>query len=273
MMERRLKPSAKVLSRVRVAEIRANPYQPRALFDEESIRALARSIEENGLLSPLLLRRSAGDGYTLIAGERRLRALRVLGRSWVDAIVMEADEADMRALSLIENIQREQLTFLEEAQAMRELLRETGMTQDALARRLGRSPSSVANLLRLLRLPEAVRRAVGEEKLTERHARALLKLDGDEKAQLDAVRRITRGQLNVRQTDALIESFLRERRAASHKVKGVVRDARMFVNAISGTVEKLRKVGVNAALRVEETSESVEILVTLRKGMKEERKG
>lgn len=189
MMERRLKPSAKVLSRVRVAEIRANPYQPRALFDEESIRALARSIEENGLLSPLLLRRSAGDGYTLIAGERRLRALRVLGRSWVDAIVMEADEADMRALSLIENIQREQLTFLEEAQAMRELLRETGMTQDALARRLGRSPSSVANLLRLLRLPEAVRRAVGEEKLTERHARALLKLDGDEKAQLDAVRR------------------------------------------------------------------------------------
>ena len=92
MMERRLKPSAKVLSRVRVAEIRANPYQPRALFDEESIRALARSIEENGLLSPLLLRRSAGDGYTLIAGERRLRALRVLGRSWVDAIVMEAEK-------------------------------------------------------------------------------------------------------------------------------------------------------------------------------------
>ena len=90
---------------------------------------------------------------------------------------------------------------------------------------------------------------------------------------MDAVRRITRGQLNVRQTDALIESLLRERRAASRKVKGVVRDARMFVNAISGTVEKLRKVGVNAALRVEETSESVEILVTLRKGMKEERKG
>ncbi|MDO4828757.1 MAG: ParB/RepB/Spo0J family partition protein, partial [Clostridia bacterium] len=164
---------------------------------------------------------------------------------------------------------REQLTFLEEAQAMRELLRETGMTQDALARRLGRSPSSVANLLRLLRLPEAVRRTVGEEKLTERHARALLKLDGDEKAQLDAVRRITRGQLNVRQTDALIEGLLRERRAASRKVKGVVRDARMFVNAISGTVEKLRKAGVNAALRVEETSESVEILVTFRKGVRE----
>lgn len=273
MMERRLKPSVRELSRVRVTEIRANPYQPRALFDEENIRALARSIEENGLLSPLLLRRSAGGGYTLIAGERRLRALRVLGRGWADAIVMEADETDMRALSLIENIQREQLTFLEEAQAMRELLRETGVTQDALARRLGRSPSSVANLLRLLRLPEAVRQAVGEEKLTERHARALLKLDGDEKAQLDAVRRITRGQLNVRQTDALIESLLRERRAASRRVKGVVRDARMFVNAISGTVEKLRKAGVNAALRVEETNESVEILVTLRKGAKEERRG
>ena len=102
-------------------------------------------------MSPLLLRRSAGDGYTLIAGERRLRALRVLGRSWVDAIVMEADEADMRALSLIENIQREQLTFLEEAQAMRELLRETGMTQDALARRLGYSESTLARALRTAR--------------------------------------------------------------------------------------------------------------------------
>ena len=158
MMEslRRTGKTEKQLVRVRVKEIRLNPYQPRNAFDEAAIEGLAQSIRGNGLISPITLRRLPQGGYGLIAGERRLRALRLIGAVWTDAMVMDADEAETRVLSLIENIQRESLSFFEEARAVRELLRASGETQDAIARKLGRSPSFVANRLRILRLPDEV---------------------------------------------------------------------------------------------------------------------
>ena len=144
---------ARAMVRVKLREIRNNPYQPREAFDEKAIEGLAQSIRENGLISPLALRRAPGGGYFLVAGERRLRALKLLGKSFADAVILDAGEEESRVLSLIENVQREDLSFFEEARALREILKSTGMTQDALARRVGSSPSAVANRLRLLRLP------------------------------------------------------------------------------------------------------------------------
>lgn len=255
----------RALERVRIKEIRLNPYQPRTSFDEAGIAGLAQSIRECGLISPLALRRAPEGGYLLVAGERRLRALSLLGRSWADAIIIEADEAESRAISLIENIQREELNFFEEAQAMRELIRFTGITQDALAKKLGRNPSTVANRLRLLKLPEAVRDVILSARLSERHARALLILDGDTQAQLRIADAAARKGLNVKQLESMIEGARAQKQAARPRVKTVLRDKRMFVNAVADTVKRLVQSGVRASYRVEEDDKTVSVIVSIPK--------
>ena len=267
MMENLIKPrkTEKALVRVRIRDIKANPYQPRTIFDETAIDQLALSIKENGLISPLTLRRLDGGGYALIAGERRLRALKKLGKNWADAVVMEADEAESRAMSLIENIQRENLTFFEEARAVRDLLRATGQTQDAVARKLGHSPSFVANRLRLLRLPDDVQKIIMEGSLSERHARALLVLENAlDKLRMAAEEAAKKG-LNVKQTEALVAAYQKEMERPKRKLKTVIRDQRMFVNAIKDTVKRLTDSGVSVNYRVEEDDDAVNVIVSLPK--------
>ncbi len=249
--------------RVEVSQLAPNPRNPRKRFVEADIRALAASIARYGLLSPLVVRR-VNSGYELIAGERRLRALRLLAWKSAPCVVLEADDLESRLMALIENIAREDLHYLEEAEAYRAILREHGITQEELARRLGRSPSAIANRLRLLKLPAEVRALLrSTPALSERHARALLKLP-DAARQLEAARRAGRENMSVRRLEALVEQLAQEEPPQPRRhVTRLFRDGRMFVNAVLNTVRQLNALGVPAASRVTRLPGRIEITVTL----------
>ena len=260
---RREKARGHVLERVRIREIQDNPYQPRMEFDETALNGLISSIRENGLITPVTVRRDpAAGGYILIAGERRIRALRALGRNWTDAYILEADEIESRAISLIENIQREQLNVFEEAEGMKELLRASGITQEALSRKLGRNPSTVANRLRLLKLPMDVRKVILEGNLTERHARALLKIGDDSETQYALALKAAQKGLTVKKLEALVEKEKEKMILRKKKLKTILRDKRMFINAVKDTVKRLMDAGLPIESRVDETDEEVSVIVT-----------
>lgn len=158
-----------------VSEIRPNPYQPRKIFEQSALEDLASSIRQHGVFTPILVRKSL-HGYDLIAGERRLRASKMAGRAEIPAIIVDFDEQQMMEISLLENIQREDLNVIEEAKAYNQLLKNLGYTQEQLASRVGKSREHITNLLRLLKLPENVQNYVIARKLSMGHARALLGL-------------------------------------------------------------------------------------------------
>lgn len=232
----------------------------RSQFPEDSIRALAESIRRYGLLSPILVR-AVGNRYQLIAGERRLRAMLMLGMRFADAFVENVTDLEAALMALIENIQREPLSYLDEAEAYRALMRDYCLSQRELAVRLGRSQGAVANRLRLLGLSNAVRGALVKSRLTERHARALLRLKSEE-ARLEAVRRADEQGLSVRQLEALIE---RMQKADTGRVKLFFRDERMFVNTVLEAVKALRRAGVNARSHIVEREKAIDVVVTLPK--------
>ncbi len=252
--------------RIEISRIGLNPYQPRRQPpDEGGLRELAESIRQFGLLSPLLVRRAGNGNYELIAGERRLRAIKMLGHSHVDAIVMSATERDSALLALIENLQREDLHFLDEAESCRRILREHDLTQEELAATLGKSPSALANLLRLLRLGRNVRLYIREHGLSERHARSLLKLTG-EAEQLRFARMAVQANLSVRQLESQIEAQLHSSASqpTQHSTSILMRDSRLVINALKDTVRQLKRIGVPASSRVEAHEDYYDIIVTIR---------
>lgn len=194
------------LLEIPVGAVAANPRQPRTGFDEESLRALARSIQEVGILQPVVVRRKNG-GYELVAGERRVRAARLAGLATIPAIIREADDADALREALIENLHREDLGALEQAEAFRELLEELGVTQETLGQRLGMSRAHIANTIRLLQLPPEVQRLLAEGKVQAGHARALLALE-DPEAQLSLALRVVAEGLSVRQVEDAVRSYV-----------------------------------------------------------------
>ena len=260
---------SKRLVEVNVASIHPNPYQPRATFDEESIAELAQSIQQVGLLQPLLVRK-VDDGYELVAGERRLRAVTSLGMEKVACIVQQDIEDESSAMmALIENLQREDLHYLEEAQCYQKLLETYGLTQEELANRLGKSQSSIANKLRLLKLSDEVKAAMTEKRLSERHARALLKLT-DDKQRLDAVERIAEKGLSVKETEQMVEKTLNE--AYDEKQDGakprpklmrIVRDYRLFMNTINQAVNQLRESGMTVEVEQSDRADGVDIKISV----------
>ena len=250
------------ICRLELASISPNPCQPRRCFDEDELRSLAESIRRFGLLSPLLVRRCEG-GYELIAGERRLRAMKLLGWSHAEAIVSSSPDRDCALLGLIENLQREDLHFFDEAEACRRILRDHGLSQEELAENLGKSPSALANLLRLLKLNRSVRSFIRESGLSERHARALLRLSAPEQ-QLEFARRASDGHLSVRQLETLIGEPLKQKKNISAKVTPLIRDNRLVINALRDTVRQLRKIGVPVSSRVETRDDLCEIIITIR---------
>ncbi len=255
--------SGRQLARISLQEITPNPSQPRQIFSENAILELAGSIRRYGLLSPLIVRRAEeGAGYELIAGERRLRALKLLGEEETEAVVLNASSRESALMALTENLQRENLSFFEEAEAYQTLLSEHGLSRDELAGRLSRSPSAVANRLRLLKLPASVRAGITVSSLTERHARALLRLSSEDD-QLEALDKTVRLQLSVRSLEQLIERMIREKAASTQQVRGVYRDHRMFVNAMMNTVRALQTSGVGVTSRVVDRAEGVEITVVI----------
>lgn len=255
--------SERAIVRIPIGAIAPSPYQPRHAFTESSIAELAESIRQHGLLTPLLVRRIGAERYELIAGERRLRALTRLGRTHADAIVLTAFDRDCAQLALIENLQRENLHYLDEAEAFRAILDGGDITQEALARSLSISASALANRLRLLKLPEPVRRALREHGLSERHARALLRLN-DESVQLSLIREASSRHMSVKQLEARIARQQRESPAPQQHVSRIVRDNRIVINAVLDTVKELNRIGVRADSRVEEHDDSVTVIVTIR---------
>lgn len=248
------------LVRLPVDVISPAPGQARRVFSQQSIEELAASIKKYGLLSPICVRK-CGSGFELVAGERRLRAVALLGEKTIFALVRPSDAREAALLGLMENLQREQLKYLEVAEGLRALISTHGFSQEALGKMLGLSQSSVANKLRLLGLSESVRCALMDSDLSERHARALLRLEGED-AQLRAIKRAREGALSVRQTEDMIARMIREK-PEKRRYRIYLRDRRMLVNAVLDVVKSLNQAGVMATSRVENYSDRVEVTVTL----------
>lgn len=243
--------------------IKPNPYQPRRDFDD--LEGLAQSICENGILQPLTVRREDGE-IQLVAGERRLRAARMLGMPAVPCIVVEMTGRNSAAVALIENIQRRDLSVFDEAEAIAKLIDYYGMTQEDAALKLGKSQSTIANKLRLLKLSENLRKKISEYGLTERHARALLKL-ADEEKQLEAVESVHSRDLNVEATERLIEGMMKKQREQDslRKRSAAFKDVRLFVNTINKAIEMMKAAGINADSQKFQDENYIEYIVRIPK--------
>ena len=227
-----------------VEQIAPNPHQPRREFAPGPLAELAESIRRHGIIQPLSVRRR-DDGWELIAGERRLRAAKLAGLQTVPCLEMQVDKQDSAILALIENIQRRDLHYLEEAAAIAAYLRQSGSTQEEAAALLGRSPSALANKLRLLRLSPDCCRLLTEHDLTERHARALLRLE-DEEERLNALHHIIRQHLNVAQTEQYIDKRLAQLQTTPPSGRRVflLKDVRLFLNSLDRGLRLVREAGI-----------------------------
>lgn len=245
-----------------LGRIRPNPQQPRRSFDEEGLAELAASIRSCGILQPLTVRR-AGEGYELVAGERRLRAARIAGLREVPCLVAQVGEEDSALLALMENLQRRDLDCWEEAQAIARLISRYGLSQEEAARRLGQAQPTVANKLRLLRLPEDVRALLRENGLTERHARALLRLQ-DPEVQRRAAGDMVRRGMNVAQAEAYVEKLLQSAQVTPPRGRStyIIKDVRLFLNSVDRGLHLMRQAGVDAGWNRQDTDR--EILLTIR---------
>lgn len=235
---------------VRLSDIEPNPRQPRQDFDAASLEELAQSIRENGVITPITLRRT-GDTYQIIAGERRWRASRMAGLHEIPAIVLDVDEQTGYALALIENLQREDLNPMEEAEGYRRLTQELGLTQEQAAQRVGVSRPAVANALRLLNLPVSISALLREKKLSAGHARALLPLEKPECME-QAAAVILEQQLSVRQTEALVKQLLKSPRQAKEKAPDIyVRDLERSMSSLTGHKITIRHGAKKGTLTIE----------------------
>ena len=252
-----------------IDKIVPNPRQPRRHFDEQALRELAESIRQHGVLQPLSVQRTAG-GYVLVAGERRLRAAGMAGLTHVPCLLVRASDEDSAVLALIENLQRCDLHYLEEAQAIARLIAQYGLSQEEAARRLGRSQSAVANKLRLLRLGEPCAAVLRQYGLTERHARAVLRLEGEER-QLAALRKMGETGMNVAAAEAYVEELLHEvqRQEPPRRPIYVIKDVRLFLNSLRRGMDTIRRAGVDAQYDKEESEEGITITIRIPKGRPE----
>ncbi|MYL34439.1 nucleoid occlusion protein [Pontibacillus yanchengensis] len=252
-----------------IEQIQPNRYQPRSIFNPEKIEELAQTIHTHGMIQPIVVRKivDQDEGYELIAGERRWRAVQVLGWEQVPAILREMDDTQTASVALIENLQREELSVVEEATAYSKLLEIHGLTQEALAQRLGKSQSTIANKLRLLKLPESVRQAILDRKITERHARALIALKEQEKQEKLLEEIIEKG-LNVKQTEERIEKMLSqddEPKKKKPKLKGISKDMRIAMNTIRQSLTMVSDSGIDLETDEEDYEDYYQITVKIPK--------
>lgn len=250
---------------VPIDKISLNPYQPRKIFDSDAISELAKSIKEYGVIQPITVRRNFIGGYELVSGERRLKASRLINKTHMPCIVIDVKENDSAVIALLENLQRKDLTYWEEAEAMQHLILDHKYTQEELAVKLGKSQSAVANRLRILKLPESVKNYLQENSLTERHARAILKVH-DENAQLKILKQVCEGELNVAKTEELVSKAIEkvedQRTRDNGKVMGVVH-LRMFINTINKAVDVVQKAGVMVETSKKENKNFIEYMIKI----------
>ena len=248
---------------VPLSKIVPNPYQPRKEFESEALSELADSIRQYGVLQPLLVAPGKDGTYILIAGERRLRASIMAGLGTVPVIVSEYTTQQIAEIALIENLQRKDLHYLEEAEGYEKLVNTFHLTQESMAIRVGKKQSTIANKLRLLRLPVSVRNKLHDSKLTERHARVLLKLENED-TQKAVLQKVLKGNLNVRQTEALVEKTLKENGKLDKKKPRIVivNDVRIYLNSIREIMETVKTSGIPASM--EQDMDGDDVVVTLR---------
>lgn len=252
-----------------IKNIRPNPYQPRKVFDQLMLEELSNSIKEFGVMQPINVRVINENTYELIAGERRLRAAKLASLDVIPAIVIDVNDKDSAVLALIENLQRENLNYFEEAEGYFNLINDYGLTQEDVAKQVGKSQSTIANKLRLLKLSDSVVKLLLDNNLSERHARSLLKLPSVE-LQLNILNKVIIQSLNVKNTEELIESTLNKlmdseeaKDKNNNLVKTYLKDIRIFTNTIKQAVEMMHKSGIDIDYKIKEEDNSYNINIKI----------
>jgi len=257
------KTSADEIKQIPVRDIVPSPYQPRTIFDDERIDELCQTIKTHGVIQPIVVR-VRNNTFELIAGERRWRAVKKLGLDTVPAIVRDFNDSQAASIALIENLQREGLTAIEEALAYQQLIDLHSLTQESLAQRLGKSQSTIANKIRLLNLSDPVKQALMERKITERHARALLSLDQEE-LQLKVLEDIIAKELNVKQTEARIQLLKEAVKIKKAKRISFSKDVRLALNTIRQSVDMVTSSGLQINTTEQDFEDHYEIVIKIPK--------
>jgi len=253
------------VKKIPVSLIVPNRYQPRTIFMEDKIEELALTIRTHGIIQPIVVRECEGGKFEIIAGERRWRAVQKLGWTEIPAIVKNLNDTETASVALIENLQREELTPIEEAIAYAKLLELHNLTQEALAQRLGKGQSTVANKLRLLKLPQEVQDALLQRQITERHARALIALKDKEK-QLKLLKEIIEKQLNVKQTEDRVLKLLEKSTPKPRpKLKSFSKDVRIAVNTIRQSLTMVADSGLTIDSEEEDFEDYYQITIRIPK--------
>lgn len=256
------KTTANRVIEIPVCCIAPNPAQPRVIFDDYELSQLAVSIQQNGILQPLTVRRlENGLTYELIAGERRLRACKLLNMSYVPCIIIETTNKDSAILAVVENLQRSELNYMEEAYAIKNLIDYYELTQEETAARLGIAQSTIANKLRLLKLSDEEKALVLRFKLNERQARALLRLPGERRK--SAIEAISSGQLNTAQTDRYIDELLTEKPKQKIQKRWSFKAVNLYINTFNKTIDAMKEAGINCEAKRSRTEEFMEYVVKI----------
>ena len=245
-------------------DILPNPNQPRRRFDYDELEGLAQSIRANGILQPLLVRQLDDGKYELVAGERRLRAARLTGLTKVPCIVNVISESESAVFAVLENLQRSNLDYFEEAEAIALLMSDYRLSQEEICKKLGKAQSTISNKLRLLKLSEEMRYRISRAGLSERHARALLSIT-DEVQRARALAIIIDRHLTVSESESLVEQMLRKREAPKRQMLKGFKDIRIFINTLNNAVDTIRRAGIDADSVKTETDEYVEYIVRIPK--------
>ena len=257
----------KQVQQIAVEQIIPNRFQPRKVFNEEKLDELARTIHIHGLIQPIILRKYEEDKYEIIAGERRFRAMQSLDWKEVPAIVQEMSDNETASVALIENLQREELTAIEEAEAYQGLMALNELTQEALAQRIGKSQSFIANKLRLLKLTEPIKEALLNRTITERHGRSMLALSYEEQSELLNV--IIEKKLNVKETEHLVKQKLAEKDKSQElpkkRIRKISKDFRLALNTINKSVDLIKETGMPVETKEEDLEDVYRITIEIKK--------
>ena len=266
--EIRLKKDA-VVYQIPIDKIRSNPYQNRRYFQRTPLEELAASIQTYGVLQPITVRKMSGGYYELVSGERRLQAAELAGERTIPALLVHISEYDSAVMAFVENIQRQNLTFLEEAEGLQSLIDDYGLTQEVLAEKLAKSPHYIAEKLRILKLEDPLKRLLVEHDFTERHAKALLRLP-DTQSRMAVLEQMIKEELSVKQTEALVAETLDKlccvyTEKQEQKEKRYAADFRLITNTMKQSVALIRRTGIDVAYEQNETDTDFEIVVRMQK--------